>query len=72
MSQPVQDFEPGLGDLSKLTAPAYFWGVKLMFVGVVNFGHVPMLRFVSVNFFQSNSNLISVILIRSCELASHN
>ena len=25
---------------SKPTAPAYFCGVKLMFVGVVNFGHV--------------------------------
>ena len=32
VSQPVQACEPGLGDLSKLTAPAYFLGVKFMFV----------------------------------------
>ena len=40
-----------------------------MFVGVVNFGHVQALRFVSVNIFQSKSNQNLVILIRSCELA---
>ena len=28
VSQPVKAWEPGLGDLSKPTAPAYFWGVK--------------------------------------------
>ena len=38
-----------LGDLSKPTAPAYFFWMKLMFIGVMNFGHVPMLRLVSVN-----------------------
>ena len=32
--QPVQACKP-----SKPTAPAYFWGVKLMFGGPVNFGH---------------------------------
>ena len=32
VSQPVQACEPVLGDLSKLTAPAYFFGVKFMFV----------------------------------------
>ena len=32
MFKPVQACEPGLGDLSKPTAPAYFFGVKLMFV----------------------------------------
>ena len=49
-----------LGDLSKPTARAYFFGVKLMFVGVMNLGqiqkirfvdgHVPMIRFTAVNF----------------------
>ena len=38
VSQPVQACEPGLGDLSKPTAPAYFFVVKVMLVGVVNFG----------------------------------
>ena len=37
VSQPVRACEPGLGDLSKLTAPAYFLGVKLMFDSVINF-----------------------------------
>ena len=40
VSQPVRACEPGLGDLSKLTAPAYFFGEKLMFVGVMNFGKI--------------------------------
>ena len=40
VSQPVRACEPGLGDLSKPTAPAYFLGVKLMFVGVMNFGQI--------------------------------
>ena len=48
-----------------------FW-VKLMFVGVVNFGHLPTLRFVGVNIFQSKFNQNSVILIWSCVLASKN
>ena len=70
VSQPVQACKPGLGDLSKPIAPAYFWGVKLMFVGVVNFGHVPTLRFVGVNIFWSKSNQNLIILIWSCEQAS--
>ena len=53
VSQPVQACEPGLGDPSKPTAPAYFWGVKLMFIGVMNFGQIPKIRFVVVNIFQS-------------------
>ena len=47
VSQPVRACQPGLGDLSKPTAPAFFGGVKLMFVcvmlmfvGVMNFGQV--------------------------------
>ena len=39
-----------------------------MFV-VVNFGHVPILMFVGVKIFWSNSNQNLVILIWSCELA---
>ena len=62
--------ELGLGDLSKPTAPAYFGGVKLMFDGVMNFGQVLTLRFVGVKIFWSKSNLNSVILIPSNELAS--
>ena len=53
MSQPVQACEPGLGDLSKLTAPAYFFGVKLMFVGVVNLSQNQKIRFVGVTNFWS-------------------
>ena len=45
MSQPV------LGDLSKPTAPAYFLGVNLMFVVVMNFGQIKKIRFVVVNIF---------------------
>ena len=44
----------GLARLCKPTAPAYFFGVKLMFVGVVNFGHVSSLRFIGVNIFGQN------------------
>ena len=40
VSQPGQACEPRLGDLFKLTAPAYFLEVKLMFVGVMNFGQI--------------------------------
>ena len=43
----------------------FLGGVKLMFVGVVNFGHVPKLRFVGVKIFWSKSNQNLVILIRS-------
>ena len=38
VSQPVRACEPGLGDLSKPTALAYFFVVKVILVGVVNFG----------------------------------
>ena len=65
MSQPVQACEPGLGDLSKPTAPAYFLGGKLMFVGVMNFSQYQKIMLVVVKNFWSNSNQFSVILIRS-------
>ena len=52
----VRACQPGLGDISKPTAPAYFWGVKLMFVGVVSFSLVPLLRFVVLKIFRSFSN----------------
>ena len=71
VSQPVQACEPGLGDLSKLTAPAYFLGVKLMFVGVANFSQIKKIRFVIVNIFRSYSNQFLVILIRSSKFASN-
>ena len=63
VSQPVQACKLGLGDLSKPTAPAYFLGVKLMFVGVMNFGQVQKIRFVMVNFFGHVRTLASVIFI---------
>ena len=47
-----------------------FFGVKLMFVSVMNFDQVQKIRFVVVKNFQPNSNQISVILIWSSELAS--
>ena len=61
--------------LAKPTAPAYFSGVKLMSVGVVNFGYVQLLRFVVLKKFWSCSNsnfghIDSVILIRLFKLAS--
>ena len=65
VSQPVRACEPGLGDLSKPTAPAYFFGVKLMFVGVVKFGQIQKIMFVVVIIFWSYSNRFSVILIWS-------
>ena len=43
------------GDLSKPTATAYFFGIKLMFVGVMNFGEVQKIRFVGVKNFRSCS-----------------
>ena len=54
--EPVRACEPGLGDLFKPTAPAYSFGVKLMFVGVVNFGHVQLLSFIVLKNFRSCSN----------------
>ena len=65
VSQPVRACEPGLGDLSKPTAPAYFLGVKLMFVGVMNLGQIQKIRFMVVNIFRSYSNQFLVILIWS-------
>ena len=56
VSQQVCVCEPGLGDLSKLTAPVYFLGVKLIFVIVIFYGHVQLLRFVVVKKFWSCSN----------------
>ena len=70
VSQPVQSCKPGLGDLSKPTAPAYFFGVKLMFVSVVNFGQNQKIMFLVVKIFRSNFSQFLVILIRSSELAS--
>ena len=56
MSQPVRACEPGLGDLSKPIAPAYFVGIKLMFVGVLNFSKVQKIRFFVVKKFWSCSS----------------
>ena len=67
MSQPVPACEPGLGDLSKLTAPAFFGGVKLMFVGVMNFSQIQRIMFVIVNINQSYSNN----KIPHCEILGH-
>ena len=54
-----------------------FWGVKLMFVGVMwmligvmNLGQVQKIRFIVVKIFWSNSNQFLAILIWSSELAS--
>ena len=69
VSQPVRACQPGLGDMSKLTATAYFWGVKLMIVSVMNFGQIQKIRFVVVKIFRSNYNQFLVILIWSSELA---
>ena len=65
VSQPVRSCEPGLGDLSKPTSPAYFFGIKLMFVGVMNFGQIQKIRFVGVINFRSCSNPIFGHLHRS-------
>ena len=59
VSQPVQACEPGQRDLSELTAPANFFGVNLIFVGVVNFGQVKKIRKVDVKNFWSYFNPIS-------------
>ena len=50
---------------SKPTAPAYFYGVKLMFVGVKNFGQIQKIGFVVVKNFWTNSNHFLVIMIWS-------
>ena len=46
VSQPVGACEPGLGDRTSM-----FWGVKLMFVGVTNFGQIQKIRFIVVQIF---------------------
>ena len=66
VSGPVRACEPGLGDLSKLNAPAYFFGVMLMFVGVVNFGQVQKIRFVGGKNFRPCSNPNFGHLHQSC------
>ena len=53
-----------LWQLSKPTPPAYFLGVKLMFVGVMNFGQIKKIRFVVVNIFRS----YSINKVRRCEI----
>ena len=62
VSQPVRACELGLGALSKLTTTAYFWGVKIIFVGVRNFGQIQKIRFVFVNIFRSNSKIKFVVV----------
>ena len=62
VSQLVRACKPGLGDLSKLTATAYFFGGKLMLVGVMNLGRIQKVRFVVVKIFRSYSNQFSVKL----------
>ena len=64
MSKPVGACKPGLGDLSKPTAPANFFVVKLMFVGVMNFSQIKKIMFVIVNIFWSYSNN----KVRRCEI----
>ena len=70
VSQPVQACQPGLGDPSKPTAPAYFWEVKLMFVNVTNFDQIKKIRFIVVKIFWSYFNKFSFLLIWSSKLAS--
>ena len=53
VSQPVQACKPGLGDLSKPTAPAYFFGAELMLVGAMNFGRIQKIKFIVVKIFWS-------------------
>ena len=54
--QPVGACEPGLGDLSKLTAPTYLWGKVSVCHCSVFRGHVQLLKFVIVKIFWSCSN----------------
>ena len=53
VSQPVRACKTGLGDLSKPTAPAYYFGVKLMLVGAMNFDQIQKIKFVVVKIFWS-------------------
>ena len=52
----VEEQSDRAGDLSKPTVQTYFWGVKLMIVGVMNFSHIHLLRFVVLKMFWSCSN----------------
>ena len=47
-----------------------FVGVMSMFVGVMNFGQVQKIRYVTVKIFRSNFNQFLFILIWLSELAS--
>ena len=49
-------FRSKVDDLDHRTTVSYFFSVKLMFVGVVNFGQVQKIRFDGVKNFQSCSN----------------
>ena len=69
VSHPVQACKLSFGDLSKPIKPAYFFGVKLMFVIVIFFGHVQLLRFVVVRIFRSCS-ILNLVIFWSCVLAS--
>ena len=70
--QPLVSLGAGAGGPVQADCTNIFLGVTLMFVGVVNFGHAPTLRFVGVEIFQSKSNGNLVIIIQPCELASKN
>ena len=69
VSQPVQACKPGLGTCPSRPHQHFFGGVKLMFVGVVNFGQIQKISFVNVKIFWSNFNQFLVIMIWSSELA---
>ena len=72
-SQPVWACKPGLGDLSKLTAPACSWSELNVCRCHKNnkfCGHFQKLSFVIVVIFRSYSKQFLVIFIRSCALAS--
>ena len=51
---------------SEADRTSIFFGVKLMFVGVMKLGQVQKIRFVGVKIFWSYSKQFSVIFIRSC------
>ena len=61
----VEEWSDGASEAGP-TAPAHFWGVKLMFVIFIFFGHVQLPRFIVVK------TLISFIFVWSCEFALYN
>ena len=64
--------QAGAGGTVQADRTSIFLGVKLMFVGVTNFGQIKKIRFVVVvKIFWSYSNQFSVILIWSSKLASY-